>query len=93
MPILGRTFAQLYTALAREAYNSGRKLWKISPKLHLFEHLAEVQSVAWGNPRYYWTYSDEDLVGLLVGMAELLHPVTLCSSLLFKLLHIHFPDS
>ena len=37
-----------------------------------------------GNPRYFWTYSDEDLVRIMVGIAESVHPTTLPISVLSK---------
>ncbi len=45
---LAKSFAKLSIAavLAKE------KLWKCTPKLHLFVHLVE-WDVAWGNPRFF----------------------------------------
>ena len=68
------------------------KLWKMNPKLHLFDHLCCWQAVEVGNPRFYWTYSDEDLVGLLIEVAESCHPTTLAASALFKWLQVYFID-
>ena len=90
MPRLGQRFAEIYTNLARGAVEAGVRCWKLAPKLHLWEHLTEYQAVHFGNPRYYWCYADEDLVGLIVGLASGVHPITLPESLLFKWLHIQF---
>ena len=91
LPQLGQTFAHMYTTLAGIYFDKGQRLFKITPKLHLMEHLLESQCLVWGNPRLYWCYSDEDLVGLLTGLASSVHPSTLAASLLFKWLHYQFP--
>ena len=70
----------------------GLKMWKMTPKLHMFEHLTELQCLIWGNPRFWWTYSDEDLVGYMVEVAESCHPSTLALSILFKWLHLIFDE-
>ena len=62
----------------------------MSPKVHLWEHVCEVQAVLYGNPRYYWCYADEDLVGHLIEIAETCHPMTLAISVLFKWLHCSY---
>ncbi len=38
--------------------------WPFKPKLHLFLHLVEEQVLELGNPRDFWTYSDETLMGV-----------------------------
>ena len=45
LPKIGQKLAELYGGLAQEAIASGQKLWKLSPKLHLAEHLLELQAV------------------------------------------------
>ena len=60
------------------------------PKLHIFVHLCEWQAGEFGNPRSYWTYADEDLVGLLVECAQSCHAKTVAPSALFKWVHVHF---
>ena len=81
---LGLMVASLYSRLSSMCFGWGIKLWKTQPKLHLFEHLCEDQAPLQGNPRYWWTYGDEDLVGILIGIAEGVHPSTLAVSVLFK---------
>ena len=90
MPKLGGRLAYLYQQLSARAYGQGLKLWKMSPKLHLFVHLCEIQCVMYGNPRYYWTYADEDLVGMMVEIAETCHPATMAFTVLFKWMHVFF---
>ena len=64
--------------------NRSRK-WKATPKFHLFSHLTEWQIPDLGlNPRFYWTYADEDLVGQLVEVAQSCHPSTLAPVALTK---------
>ena len=84
LPKLGRTLSVLYASLSEEALSKGEKMWKLSPKRHLFLNLCEWQAVEYGNPRYYRTYADEDLVGLLVEVSKTCHPATLAGSFLFK---------
>ena len=83
--VVGRSLVQLYGQLARSALASNQKMWKVTPKHHIFLHLAEWQIGDLGlNPRSYWTYADEDLVGKLVECAEHCHPSTLSATALCK---------
>ena len=50
---LGQKLVGIYTALATVAKDSGVKMWKLVPKLHLFQHVCEWQAVWQGNPRYF----------------------------------------
>ena len=59
-------------------------------QIHMFEHLLEWQAVMYGNPRYWWTYPDEDLVGHLIEIGETCHPRTLAVTVLFKWAHLFF---
>ncbi len=47
----------------------GQLCWPIKPKHHLFQHLVEQQLEELGNPRAYWTYVDESLMGAIAMMA------------------------
>ena len=86
----GRKFCKLYSLLARWAFNLDEMLFKVTPKFHLFRHLTSSQSRLWGNPRYWWCYSDEDLVGLLIDIAESCHVNTLAISTLYKWIWLSF---
>ena len=92
LPKIGQKLADSYARLAKLSFDSGNRLWKLSPKLHLAEHLMEWQAVLYGNPRWYWTYADEDLVGMMADIAEACHPSTLPFSVLFKWLHSTFSN-
>ena len=87
---LGQRLAVIYASLAESAARKKVKMWKMMPKLHLFVHLCEWQAGEVGNPRFYWTYADEDLVGLLVEVAETCHPQTMAASALFKWMHVYY---
>ena len=90
---LGLEFARQYAVLAKRAFDSGFKLWKMSPKLHMFMHLCIIVSTPHGifiNPRFYWCYADEDLVGQLIEVAETCHASTVAVSALFKWLVLAF---
>ena len=56
----------------------------MSPKLHLWIHLTEDQAAAFGNPRSWWCYGDEDLIGQLIDIAVGVHPATLGVAVLYK---------
>ena len=92
LPKIGQRLVGIYTALATVAKESGSKTWKLMPKLHLFLHLCEWQALSHGSPRYYWTYADEDLAGLMADVAASVHPRTMATSALFKWLHLAFQD-
>ena len=66
MPILGQRLAEAYMVLSIRYLDRNQKLCKFVPKFHLWEHLTEYQAAEFGNPRYFWTYADEDLVGLVI---------------------------
>ena len=90
MPELCRMITSMYARLAKLSFDMGLRMWKMMPKLHLFIHLCEDQAPRFGNPRYYWTYGDEDLVGQMITIAEGVHPRTLPISVLVKWLHAVF---
>ena len=59
---VGNRLCKGFATLSANCVAAGQKLWKCTPKLHLFLHMCE-WDVELGNPRSYWTYSDEDMVG------------------------------
>ena len=93
MPKLGRNLCTLYAQLSSAAKNAGEQLWRFSPKHHLFLHLAEWQSVLYGNPRYYWCYADEDLVGHIMEVSRSCHIRTMAGTSLFKWSLFAFPEA
>ncbi len=90
MKRIGQNMGLLYTSLAAQALAAHQKLWKTTPKLHLFCHLCEWQAIERGNPRYYWCYPDEDLVGLMVEIVQSVHPRRLAVMCLLKWLILSF---
>eukprot|EP00959_Pyramimonas_sp_CCMP1952_P452710 9467039-Pyramimonas_sp.AAC.1 len=92
MSVLGRKFCQIYNALAVQAFNDHIRMWKLSPKMHVLIHLCETQSATRGNPRFVWTYADEDLVGCMIDVARTCHVRTVSFSVLFTWLHCHFAE-
>jgi hypothetical protein len=81
----------MYSRLAKMSFDRGQRLWKLSPKLHLFCHMC-LHGILMGNPRYYWCYGDEDLVRILIGISESVHPNTLAASVLCKWLWCVFDE-
>jgi hypothetical protein len=46
-----------------------------------------------GNPKYFWTYQDESLVGDMIELCQSVHVNTLAVSALFKWIHIVFGNA
>lgn len=90
LPRLGRDLCCLYAHLHAEAVELGQRAWKLVPKFHLFQHLCQIQAVSLGNPRFYWTYPDEDMVGQMAEVARTCHPTTMPSVALYKYLVVVF---
>jgi len=88
---IGSTLCRTYAKLAAKAATNRQKLWKATPKLHLFQHLCE-WDIDMGNPRFFWCYADEDLVGQMIQAGESCHPRTLAVASMFKWLTIVFAD-
>ena len=78
---LCRALVTSYAALHRTT-PEGR--WKMTPKIHLFQHLCEHQAAFWGNPRFFWCYCDEDMVGKMIEVATSCHPSTMDEISLYK---------
>ena len=70
IPILGNQLASIYSKLAKMSFDKQWRLWKLLPKLHLFLHLCVEQAPMMGNPRFFWTYGDEDLVKWMIQIAD-----------------------
>ena len=92
IPALGNELAAMYGRLSSMCYERGQRLWKISPKLHLFLHLCLHQATSMGNPRFWWCYGDEDLVRIMINVADSVHPKTLAISVLSKWLWCVFDE-
>ena len=91
---IGMELGAMYSRLATMTFERGQRLWKLSPKLHLFCHLCHLclHQIVMGNPRYYWCYGDEDLVRILFGISGSVHPKTLAASVLCKWLWCVFDE-
>ena len=82
--LLMKVVCSCYASLAKEANEAGLYEWRMVPKLHLCLHLVDYTIPLWGNPRFYWTYADEDLVGHVIEVAQSYHPLTMPAIALFK---------
>jgi hypothetical protein len=60
-----RLFCSLYVAL--EAAVDDKTKWHVTPKLHLFQEMAEETSSC---PSLTWTYRDEDMGGTLMQISR-----------------------
>lgn len=65
-----RKLMLLYAALEQEQLVVGNTtFWSMKPKFHLMLELVEYVAPAQGNPRFYWTYADEDFGGWLAKLS------------------------
>ena len=87
---LGLRFSNLYSDFASESFAASVFMWKGCPKLHMFQHLCEWQGPEMGNPRFFWCYADEDMVGQMIKVAQSCHPKTLALLTLWKWLLGYF---
>ena len=85
-----RVFMGCYMNLSREAVGKQTRAWKMTPKFHFFVHLCDLQAPMWGNPRFYWTYADEDLQRVMKGIAIACHTMNMAPRVIFKLLCMKF---
>ena len=53
MAEIGQSLAEQYSILAKWSFDWGSKLFKMSPKLHMWEHLTEFQVAVLMNPRFF----------------------------------------
>lgn len=87
LPKLAIQLMGCYSQLSTLCFDAKIWRWKVSPKMHLFMHPCLYQAVVL---RDWWTYGDEDLMGILVGVATGVHPNTLAVSVMTKWLHCAF---
>ena len=59
-------FCMLYKALEDSATAAGKNLWRVKPKMHLFQELCFEDA----NPADSWTYRDEDFGGYLAASSR-----------------------
>ncbi len=79
---LSVAFMDVYSQLSADAVGARTKMWKMTPKFHILQHICERQS--WINPRVIWTYGDEDLQRLVKEVALSCHPTTTARMTLYK---------
>ena len=66
----GQKIVLFFTALRSEAESRGKDLWKLKPKLHLLLEMTQYTAEETGDPGLYWTYADEDFVGMVSAIGE-----------------------
>ena len=81
-------FMDVYNQLSSDAITSKVRMWKMSPKFHLLQHICEHQN--WINPRVVWCYGDVDLQHLVKEVALSCHPITIYHMVLYKWLVCNF---
>lgn len=73
---LGNIFCTCYSALAREAFNQKKLLWKIRPKHHYWVELLDYMYKSNLNPMSTSNFLDEDMMKAMRGVAKACHPKT-----------------
>ena len=91
-PLIGQRMCGLFAQLSAEAVANGHRRWKMTPKVHLTLHLCEWQAPSVGNPKSFWVYADEDLVGTMIEVAESCHSKTVAVTAMFKWALFCFSD-
>ena len=85
---IGPNLVILYNALSTEAAALGVRSWKFSPKFHLWVHLCEDQARIL-NPKHFWCYGDEDLVGKVIKISQSVHTNNVADAAIYKWLLLH----
>ena len=80
LELAGRRICSDYAALSVLSAEG----WKLTPKFHLLCHLTKHTCRLWGNPKHYWCYCDEDMVGHMVEVAESCHASSVAIVSLYK---------
>ena len=88
----GSSLCVLYSQLLKQARDNNDRMWKFSFKFYLFQHLCEYQSREFGNPRFYWTYADEDLIGIVIKIARKCHAKNMAETALHKWIVLTFAE-
>ena len=57
-----------YQALSYRAIIAGVRRWHEVPKHHWAHHL--IEQCRWGNPKWWWTYADEDFMGIIKSVCK-----------------------
>ena len=61
-----RKLCVLWAAM-EASQEEGSLLWRVKPKMHLWQHMCEESS---SSPALAWTYADEDIAGALATMSQ-----------------------
>ena len=89
---LSQLLKGLYLTLAEEAALDPVRMWKITAKLHLVQHLLETQ-VDFQNPRFDTTYKDEDLQRIIKEIALSCHAANVVHMTIYKWVISMFEDA
>ena len=63
-----QSFVLIYSDFHKNAH--AEKHWAVKPKFHLMMHLTEKQAFESCDPSTFWSYADEDFVGLVGSIAQ-----------------------
>ena len=86
---ISRILVGLYINLADEALSRSVRLWKMTGKVHLFQHLCEIQA-QFCNPTYSWAYMDEDLQRVMKDITLSVHPSNIPWAVMTKWIILKF---
>ena len=81
----------VYNVLSYHTRAAHTKRWHMIPNRHMVSHIGD-DNACQANPRRVTCYADEDMVGLMVDIAESCHPLTLATTALFNWLHLMYDE-
>jgi len=85
----GRLYILSYASLAERAAISGEYLWKVRPKLHVFDHMISDLRETKLNPARYGAWGEEDFLGKIKALTKHCHGLSvLRTSLLRYMLYL-----
>ena len=76
--------------LASAALAADRAIWPMKPKHHLVDHMCREAIASRHNPTYFWTFCDEDFIGVMKRLATKCHRTTLAERVCQRFLVRYF---
>ena len=88
----GRRSSTVLEARGGSSDGETEALEEATPKLHFFCTFESGSQCRWVTHRFFWCYSEEDIVGQLVEVVESCHSSTMSTTALFKWLTFVFAE-
>ena len=84
----GQMFMKGYQALANAAVSQNLPCWRVTPKFHYFCFFLVSLPKERCNPRYWWTFGDEDFMGRVGTIVAKTHRSTLHRTVVLRYLTV-----